>query len=166
MQRSMTAIVSAVLFSALLGAGCQADCGPASQLDESLFRTFGNLVSHRTVNDEAYPAEGSPANGLSDWQFIWGDVTSGRISVEIDGQAFDADGNWDEVECGHFTVAGSGTYVSESFASEHTFEFDGDFTSYEGRLEGIVVWAESWDTADENGRMTGRSQLRGTEYER
>ncbi|MFT4622892.1 MAG: hypothetical protein ACI8PZ_001548 [Myxococcota bacterium] len=141
---------------------CSADCGPASQINGTVYRVFGSFLTVDSRRTDAHATHGSPSNGRADWEFVWAS-DAGAMTVIIDDQPFDGTGEWDLVECGNFAIRWDGDYI-DSNGVTHLFEATGDFVVYEDRIDGIAGWNETWQDGDDTGRFTGRTQLRGQQY--
>ena len=106
---------------------------------------------------ESGPPPGNiPINGTTDWQFEWGAVPSGPIVVRINGQPFDGEGAWNDVECGNFTASFGGTFRADD-GSDHNFTAAGNFYYYDVLLEGAMAYNETWTSAD--GSAIGQLQV-------
>ena len=151
-----------LLLPALVCSACNADCGPASQLNGRVYKVFAAFVKVDSRRTDVEATWGSPSNGKGDWEFAWsGD--SGAMTVIIDEQPFDGTGEWDAVECGNFAIQWDGEYVDDNGVS-HLFEATGDFVVYDDRIDGIAGWNETWQVDGRTGRITGRTQIRGEQY--
>jgi len=154
----------ALMSSALLATGCASNCPAPQSMDGVQWAVFANLEKANPNADADDPLGhyGSPANGDSVWAIHWGDVDQGPIKVEIDGQLFNGQGDWDAIECGYFDVSFDGTYVSEAGTS-HVFAAEGTMVQFLDQLEGVLNWAEGWASDDmlNQGDLRGNTSVRG-----
>ncbi len=151
--------------------GCTADCGLATSFNQNTYRVFANPVTWDSSNDlftqgPDYWSYGTPANGTSTWQIQWGAAPVGPVTVVIDGQQFQGQGELDQRECGQGTATFSGTYLDEDRDVEHTFNASMSFALWSedtgGKLGAFLVWKESWThPSGENGQFSASSHLTG-----
>lgn len=153
MSTQVSVLLALGAFASL--AGCAGNCGSPRQLDGQLFRVFANEVERINAPgfDEFTAAPeflsyASPANGPSDWSFEWGNTALGPITVAIDGQPFEGQGLFDEVECGQIELEFSGTYTSVDAGTTHGFATVGNLVASGDRLRGELEWRELWSTED------------------
>lgn len=152
----------------LLLGGCAADCGPAAQIAGNTYTAFTHPVSasgnniDRLTAAPGFASYSLPVNGQNDWTFKFGEADIGPMKILIDGQAFDAQGIWDPVECGSFTVAEfKGLYVSTD-GTQHNFSAAMNVVVFDEQLEGLVQWGESWELVDgTSGTYKSTAQMRG-----
>lgn len=148
-----------VLGSIPLLSGCNADCGSPEQVN-GRYAMFANVLAYDGDNLDGFPSYQTPANGWSEWEITWTNLQSGRVTVSIDGQPFDGDGLWDDVECGNFTLRFAGLYTSED-GSTHDFRTDATLVRFADRLEGTWTWSEAWARAGDDGTFESDGQLAG-----
>ena len=153
-----------------LGA-CDVPCEAAAELEASPWRVFANLRDFELENRARFPASSSPANGEHELALAFAapGMAGAGATVEIDGQAFEGAATFAERTCGGLDLSWSGTYYADveqgDEGAAHTFEASGTFLVAEGRLEGVVDYAEDWsvgtgDTAP-TGSVTGEALFRG-----
>ena len=151
--------------------GCQADCGSANAFNSFTYRVFANPFESTSDNQvftsgPEFWSYGVPANGVSDWQFQWGGSHVGPVTVVIDDQSFEGEGDLDTVECGLATVRFSGVYFDEPTEVEHTFNASMALALWSengvGKLGAYLIWKESWiHPSSEAGQFTANSHLTG-----
>jgi len=141
--------------------GCGLDCGNPS-LSNGHYAIFANVLEYEGTNLENFPSARTPANGWSEWSIEWSPEQVGVVTVGIDGQEYEAQGAWHEVECGRFTLAFSGVFLS-AVDSTHEFQANGDFVTYANQLEGRWDWTEQWGTAGgASGEFLADGQVSGS----
>lgn len=148
-----------LLVSTLAAAGCNADCGSPEQVN-GRYAVFANVIAFDGENLEGFPSYQTPANGWSEWAITWTNLSNGRITVAIDGQEFEGDGGWNEVECGNFSVRFAGIYTSD-LGSTHDFRADGQLVRFADRLEGTWAWSEQWAYDGDDGTFEADGELAG-----
>lgn len=156
-MRHRAAIVGAGLGVAGLG-GCAPDCPPASAAD-GVWQVYANPVRW-SIGGEDFPGR-TPANGESTWDLAF-DAPAGTVAIAIDGQPFEGEAAWDEVECGRFSLHVIGTYAAAG-GSTHAFETIGQMLTFGETLEGTWTWSEAWASADgaRSGSFSTQGQVAG-----
>ncbi|MBN2800118.1 MAG: hypothetical protein JXX28_13315 [Deltaproteobacteria bacterium] len=147
----------------LLGlAGCSADCGQPDQVNGT-YAVFANVISAPEVsNEEAFPSYMSPVNGWTEWEIQWNLVDQTQVVVLLDGQAYQAQGSWDSLECGRFDLKFQGDYTSVN-DTEHAFVADGSFVVFGAHLDGVWAWSEIWTGRNaQSGTFAALGQVAGT----
>jgi hypothetical protein len=157
-----------VPLAAFSGVGCGVDCGAPSQVN-GRYAVFSNVVSILEVeNEENFPSYHSPANGWSEWNIVWKEMVQDEVIVEINGQSFEAQGVWNDIECGNFTLDIAGTFVSLdpvklTEESTHVFTASGQFIQFANQLEGLWDYEEQWSTdKGQTGTFVIEGQVTGT----
>ncbi|MCB9675857.1 MAG: hypothetical protein H6737_12115 [Alphaproteobacteria bacterium] len=135
---------------------CNPNCGLPTVLDGVRFEAFGNVIDY-TIGDSGAPPGQILVNGYTDLEFEWNAVIEGPIVVRIDDQPFDGEGQWNQQECGNFTVSFAGTFQSQD-GSEHNFTAAANFLMYDILIEGSMAYNETWTSAD--GTAVGQLQAR------
>jgi hypothetical protein len=119
-------------------------------------------------NEENFPSYHSPANGWSEWNIVWKEMVQDEVIVEINGQSFEAQGVWNDIECGNFTLDIAGTFVSLdpvklTEESTHVFTASGQFIQFANQLEGLWDYEEQWSTdKGQTGTFVIEGQVTGT----
>jgi hypothetical protein len=145
----------------LLLAACAPCLKPQTVLNAIEFDMSGSLSSLRVQPEEADFPTALPANGLSRWVMLWDTATTGAVHIDIDGQTYEAEGSWDDVECGNFSLAFEGEYLG-SDGGRHVFATDGEYNTYDGLIDGLASWRESWeDAAGAQGTLVADVVFRG-----
>lgn len=167
----MRSLFLAALVSLPALSGCTTDCGPVSKFNTLTYRVFANPVEFTNDNPEflAGPdfwSYGTPANGVSEWNFAWTAAASGPVTVTIDGQSFEGTGELDEIECGQALVTFQGVYVDDANSVDHTFNASMSMTLWAeqggGQMGAYLIWKESWShPSSEAGQFTSNSHLTG-----
>lgn len=134
--------------------GCEPNCPEPQTLNGQTFQVFANPLEELNSQQlEAFTdapdflSYGSPMNGHSAWRIDWGASESGPLTISIDEQSFEGRGEWDPIECGHFSMTWEGEYLADD-ATRHDFSASGVFVTYEGHLAGEMLWVQSWATGD------------------
>jgi hypothetical protein len=148
-----------LLLSPLALAACNADCGSPEQVN-GRYAVFANVLSFDGDNLDGFPSYQDPANGWSEWEITWTNIANGRVTVLIDGEEFDGDGAWDDVECGNFSLRFAGVYASD-IGSTHDFTTTGQLVRFADRLEGTFTWSEEWAYDGDDGTFDADGQLAG-----
>lgn len=103
-----------------------------------------------------------PVNGQHRWQITFSASNPQTLTVNVDGQAWEGTGAWDDIECGSFTADWEGVWQGAA-GDEHFFRANGSFWTYDDRLDGLVDWAESWTWDTTSGTFNGTAQILGVE---
>ena len=150
---------------------CKPDCGGVQAFNNFTYRGFANPVIHESNNPAftegpEYWSYGSPANGASEWQFKWGGVAQGPVTVVIDGQEFEGTGELDELECGTAVVNFGGIYTDDAVDVEHTFNASMSLNLWVddngSQFGGYLIWKESWShPSSETGSFSAESHVIG-----
>lgn len=145
----------------MLLAACAPCLQPQTVLNAVAFDMSGAMTTFRIQPDDVtFPAD-VPANGPSVWTMLWDTATTGSVHLDIDGQSYAAEGTWDDVECGNFSLAFEGEYLGAD-GGRHVFNSEGTYNTYDGLLDGLVSWRETWeDAAGVEGTMTSTVVFRG-----
>ena len=159
MNIKLITILPLAIFS---GVGCGVDCGAPSQVN-GRYAVFANVINILSAeNEDNSPSYHSPANGWSEWSIAWNEMVQDDIIVEIDGQSFAAQGEWNDIQCGNFTLDISGTYISDK-ESTHAFTAQGQFIQFANQLEGLWDYEEQWSTVKgQSGTLVIDGQVTGT----
>jgi hypothetical protein len=151
-----------MLFASLLA--CSETCPPPDvKLDGVVWDVFVTPVEYTVDNEEAFPADSTPANGEHQLEIGWltDELFRGAVTVTIDGQPFDGTGTWSEIECGHFSLSFSGIYEVDTGA-QHGFASTATLTTYRDVLEGFLDWSETWKSEDgQVGTFNTAAQVEG-----
>ncbi len=140
-------------------AGCGVDCGEPTQVN-GIYAVFANAVTHEGTNLEEFPSYQSPANGMREWAITW-DRVSDAINIDIEGQSFAAAGEWNDIECGSFTLDFGGPYQSPE-GSTHQIAAVADLVVFAQSLEGTWEYDEDWTSeTGESGTFSAHGQLSG-----
>ncbi len=128
-------------------AGCVPCLQPQTVLNAVEFDMLGTLSTHRTQpEDAAFPTD-LPANGPSTWVMLWDSTTVGPVNLDIDGQIFVGEGSWSQTECGNFDLEFGGEYLGAD-GGRHFFTASGEWNTYDGVVDGLSSWQESWQRSD------------------
>ena len=155
-----------VMLLACVGSGCASPCMGPEIIDGLTYRMLANMTNYSESGVANSPVAYSPVNGITDWIIDWGTDEESGVSVSLDGQVYNAVGIWDSIDCGHFTLAFSGLYVSE-IGSTHLFDVDGAFVAFDDQLEGIWRWDETWTVnegtdEEQSGELSSFGSVRGS----
>lgn len=160
-----------VLPLALGAGGCAEECVPPDfALNGKVWTVFNTVVEHTPPDlDPAYPGEESPANGAHTLAITWENSgLSSPLTVKMDGQEFRGQGEWDDGECGNFTLTWEGEYASADGSSTYDFSAGAALQTWEGHLEGVWNYGETWTAqvgrpAEASGRVEFVVQMVGTQ---
>lgn len=168
-MRIGTLTIAVLLVPAL--SGCAPDCGAVNQFNTLTYRVFANPFEYTNDNPvflegPEFWSYGTPANGVSQWNFAWTGAAVGPVTVTIDGQTFEGTGELDEVECGQALVTFNGLYVDDANNVEHNFNASMSMTLWSeqggGLMGAYLIWKESWThPSSENGTFTANAHLTG-----
>lgn len=167
----MRALALLTLTALPVVSGCSSDCGPHDQFNSFTWRVFANPVVFESTNPAFtagpdYWSYGSPANGVSEWQFQWGAAPVGPVTVVIDGQSFEGTGDMDDTECGYALVTFGGTYLDSLNDVEHNFNASLSMNLWSdalgAQLGAFMIWKESWShPSSESGTFNVDAHLTG-----
>jgi hypothetical protein len=161
----MTRLPLLVTLSAALGA-CSDTCPTPDSLNGRTWTVFVHPAEHQLENADAFPADTTPANGTHELAITWtGREAQADVTVAIDGQEFGGRGQWNETECGNFSVGFNGAY--EAGGDRHSFVADATLVTWEQQLDGFLDWRETWESAEgEVGSFVASAQLTSVELSR
>jgi hypothetical protein len=161
--------LSLLLLALLPAAGCGVECGDASQTDGK-YVVFTTVNGSPDISDpEHFPYYSTPVNGWGEWVLDWHGLDT--VSVLIDGEVYEAQGSWDAVECGNFTLKFNGAYEWSAelndryhtvIDTEHDFNMFLALDVFGTRMEGTWVEDEQWtDPGGVTGTFAGHGLVSG-----
>jgi len=143
-----------------LAAACGVDCGDPTQINGT-YAIFANVQDYDGTNLENFPSYGSPANGFSEWKIDW-DRVANQVNLTIDNYPFTADGTWDPIQCGDFTLDFAGPYTDTAGVSHNLSVTNGSFVVFADSINGEWDYDETWTDLDGNsGTFTTHGLLGG-----